>query len=314
MTVEPDTIVCGDCRDVLRDIGEGTVPLSVWSPPYHVGKPYETGQTYDEWVSLISDAISLNSRVLVPGGFMAVNVNDILCFPDPSMPRVMADVVSGKRSPVTRGDVLRAMESNPGASRRRIAEILGCSDQTVQRRLEGNNARGGKYEVPTRIHLVGDVLVEAASRVGMYLYDRRVWAKDPAWANSRWVSGSYRSVDDFEYVYMFWKPGVTKVDRNRLTAREWSEWGSRGVWDIPSVRRNDDHPAKFPEELPSRLIRMFTDPGDTVLDCFVGSGTTAVAARRLGRRFIGIDLDPGYCDLARSAVSRVGTSRDALPD
>lgn len=55
----------------------------------------------------------------------------------------------------------------------------------------------------------------------------------------------------------------------------------------------------FPEELPRRLIRLLTDPGDVVLDCFVGSGTTATAAIKEGRHFIGIDLTEKYVEVAK---------------
>jgi site-specific DNA-methyltransferase (adenine-specific) len=136
------------------------------------------------------------------------------------------------------------------------------------------------------------------------LYDRRVWVKDPCWANSRWHSNSYRAVDEFEYAYVFWKPGITKVDRTRLSPEEWSAWGSRAVWDIPSVRQNDDHEAKFPIELPRRFIRLFTDPGDLVLDPFMGSGTTGIAASTTGRDYIGFELDSAYAALARKRIAQ----------
>ena len=48
-------------------------------------------------------------------------------------------------------------------------------------------------------------------KAGFYLYDRRVWVKDACWENSRWHSLSYRSVDEFEYIYIFWKPGITTI-------------------------------------------------------------------------------------------------------
>src|SRR5581483_11776750 len=108
---------------------------------------------------------------------------------------------------------------------------------------------------------------------------------------------------EFEYLYFFWKPGITLIDRKRLTQEEWVEWGSRAVWTIPSVRANDDHEAKFPIELPRRVIRLLTAPQDTVLDCFIGSGTTAIAAIREGRNYIGIELQPDYVALARKACA-----------
>jgi DNA modification methylase len=129
--------------------------------------------------------------------------------------------------------------------------------------------------------------------------------KDAAWENSRWASLSYRAVDEFEYIYFFWKPGITDFNRKRLADVEWREWGSRGVWHFPSVRSNNDHEAKFPEELPSRIIRLLTDPGDTVLDCFIGSGTTAVAAIKNHRHFIGVELEDKYVRLSRKNISEV---------
>jgi site-specific DNA-methyltransferase (adenine-specific) len=109
-------------------------------------------------------------------------------------------------------------------------------------------------------------------------------------------------VDEFEYIYIFWKPGITKYDRERLSADDWKNWGSRGVWQFPSVRSNDDHEAKFPIELPTRIIKMLSEPGDVILDCFLGSGTTAIAALMEQRNFIGIELNPEYVELAKKRI------------
>lgn len=291
----------GDCRELLKKIEPESVALSVWSPPYSEEKDYEKGVSCEEWQSLLAEVIALHWDALKPGAFLAINIADILCFKDPAMPRIMAENVSRRKVALTREDVLVAMKANPGCNRYQIAKILNCSEQTVDRRLKGNNIRGGKYQPQTRTKLVGGFLEEMGSAAGLFLYDRRVWVKDPAWENSRWHTISYRSVDEFEYIYIFWKPGITKVDRSRLTQDEWIRWGSRGVWSIPSVRANNDHEAKFPLELPRRLIRLFTDPGDVVLDCFVGSGTTAVAAIKEERRYIGVDKEKKYVALARQA-------------
>lgn len=295
-------IHCGDARELLKRIRPNSVALSFWSPPYFVGKSYEKSLTFERWRSLIREVISLHMPIIAPGGFLAINIADILAFPDPDMPRIQADNVSNKRVKISRERVLEAQRQNPGFNRYQLAELLGCSEQTIDRRLNNNNVRGGKYAVQRKVKLVGGLVEEWADDAGFYLYDRRVWVKDPCWENGKWHSLSYRSVDEFEYVYIFWKPGITTIDRDRLDK---GEWGSRGVWRIPSVRANVEHEAQFPVELPSRAIRIFSAPGDLVLDCFMGGGATALAAIETGRRYIGVDSEPRYVELAR------GRCRDA---
>lgn len=295
----------GDNRDLLKLLPDDSVALSVWSPPYFVGKSYEEGLTVGEWSALLHGVIAEHARVLRPGGFMAINIADILAFADDSIPRFQADVVSTKRSAVTREQVLRAKTEHPEFNRHELAALLGCSEQTIQRRLDHNNVRGGKYKPQTRVKTVAGMLEDFALESGLPMYDRRVWVKDPAWANSRWHSLSYRAVDEFEYVFIFWKPGITKVDRGRLSREEWVEWGSRGVWEFPSVRANDDHEAKFPEELPRRVMRLLSEPGDLVLDPFMGSGTTGLVAAGLGRNFVGFELLPEYVALANQRYTQM---------
>jgi DNA modification methylase len=292
----------GDARKLLPQIEPNSVALSVWSPPYFVGKSYESDLSFNDWQFLLKEVIALHFPIIKPGGFLVINIADILCFKDLSMPKIQAEALNQRRSPVTREMVLRAAEEHPEMNRYQLAALLGCSEQTIDRRLNGNNIRGGKYETQTRVRIVGGLVEDWALNAGFYSHDRRIWVKDAAWENSRWASLSYRSVDEFEYLYFFWKPGVTKVDRARLTKSEWRDWGSRGVWTIPSVRANDDHEAKFPLELPSRVIRLLTEPHETVLDCFLGSGTTAMAAIRGKRRFIGIEKEPKSVRLARQQI------------
>lgn len=303
--LDVNAIYCGDARALLREIEPGSVALSFWSPPYFVGKSYERDLAYEDWQGMIRDVVKLHYPILKPGGFLAVNIADILAFPDPDMPRIQANVVSGRRVNVTRDQILEIQRLRPEFNRHQVAKLLGCSEQTVERRLSNNNVRGGKNATQSKVKLVGGMLEEWASDAGMFLYDRRVWVKDPCWENSRWHSLSYRSVDEFEYVYVFWKPGITDVDRSRLSKDEWSEWGSRGVWNIPSVRSNDIHEAQFPSELARRVIRLWSAVDDLVLDCFVGSGTTAVAAIDENRRYIGIELLPRYAQLANERCTEL---------
>ena len=297
-----DDIYCGKAEDLLPRIQPDSIAVSIWSPPYHVGKQYENGQTYEEWTIMLRDVIEKHHKILKPGGFLAININDILCFPDEAMPRIQANNISMRKCKVTEEDIRAAMAENPNFNRKQLAALLGCSEQTIDRRLHGNNIRGGKYNTQTRVKTVGGMIEEMALMAGLYLYDRRIWVKDPAWANSNWTTNSYRAVDEFEYIYIFWKPGVTKVDRKRLEKEEWSEWGNRAVWNIRSVRRNDDHEAKFPVELPRRIIKLLSDEHDIILDCIMGSGKTAVAAIMEKRHYIGIDKEEKYIQLAKDNI------------
>ena len=108
------------------------------------------------------------------------------------------------------------------------------------------------------------------------------------------ISGD-RPAQGFEGIAILHNPGRKK----------WNAGGKRGVWRCGVERGTRYHPTQKPIKLMVDLIRDFTDPGDLVLDPFCGSGTTGVAALQLGRRFIGIELDPKYAKIARERLSEV---------
>lgn len=301
----PDTIYHGLAEELLAKIEPNSISLSFWSPPYFVGKEYEAHLSYDMWQALLKTVIQQHYQVLKPGGFLAINIADILAFKDEAMPKIQGMNVANHKSKVTREMVLEAKDEHPDFKRDQLAELLGCSEQTIDRRLNGNNIRGGKYQTQTRVKLVGGSLEQYAYKSGLYLYDKRIWKKDPAWANSRWTTNTLKAVSEAEDIYIFWKAGEYVVNRERLTPDEWRSWGYRQIWEIPSVRLNDDHEAKFPEELASRVVKLYSDPGDLVLDPFMGSGTTAVAARKLKRQFIGIEKEAKYVALANKNLQKV---------
>jgi site-specific DNA-methyltransferase (adenine-specific) len=99
--------------------------------------------------------------------------------------------------------------------------------------------------------------------------------------------------------------GAWNLGRNRdphnLSHEQWLAW-TNGVWTIPGERQAL-HPAAFPEALADRLLRLYSFRGDTVLDPFLGSGTTALAAVKLGRNVIGVDTDPAMVALARGRLA-----------
>ena len=306
-SLAPNAIYHGDSQELLERIERESIALSIWSPPYYVGKEYEKDLSFQDWKNLLRKVIKQHFPIVKSGGFLVINIADILCFKDETMPKIMAENISRRKINLTKEDILKVVQQHPNWNRYKLAEHFGCSEQTIDRRLNGNNIRGGKYQSQTRVYLVGGLIEKAATDAGFYLYDRRIWVKDAAWENSRWHTISYRSVDESEYIYIFWKPGITKVDRSRLTKQEWVNWGSRGVWEIPSVRSNSDHDSKFPVELPRRAIKLFTDPDEIVLDCFIGSGTTALAALSEGRRYIGIDKEKRSVEIATEAVKSFNT-------
>ena len=147
-------------------------------------------------------------------------------------------------------------------------------------------------------------------------------------------SGNYYN-QNFEYNFIFVKgtpargalikdrknkvsSGVVKVNgglkdgkgNNRVVERK--PFGKRNnIWRI-DTQKNSDHPAPFPLQLANDHIISWSNEGDTVLDCFMGSGTTGVAAHRLGRKFIGIELDKGYFELANARIAHAKKSRGLL--
>ena len=82
------------------------------------------------------------------------------------------------------------------------------------------------------------------------------------------------------------------------------------IWDIAIAQNKTGHSAVFPYELADRHIRSWSNEGDIVLDCFMGSGTTAIAARALGRKYIGFEISKEYCDLANKRLEETKTLFD----
>ncbi|MFH0873338.1 MAG: site-specific DNA-methyltransferase [Candidatus Komeilibacteria bacterium] len=293
----------GRAEELMRKIEPNSIALSFWSPPYFVGKEYEKDETYESWQKLLQDVIERHTRILKPGGFMVINIADILAFKDEKIPRFQGLNVSNQKSKVTKEMILDAKKEHPKHNRYQLANLLGCSEQTIDRRLNGNNIRGGKHQIQTRVKLVGGHLEEYAYKAGLYLYDHRIWIKDPTWANSKWTSNTLKAVSEYEDLYIFWKPGQQIIDRNRLSPEEWKSWGYRGIWHVKSVRQNDIHAAMFPVGLASRVIKLYSDADDIVLDPFMGSGTTAIAAIKLRRNYLGIDKEAKYVSLAKDNVA-----------
>ena len=111
---------------------------------------------------------------------------------------------------------------------------------------------------------------------------------------------------DYEFILIFKKHGVAPrvskeiKEKSKMTIEEWNQFFA-GHWNIPGEKQ-DKHLAMFPEEVPSRLIKMFSFVNDTVLDPFLGSGTTSLSAKKLERNSIGYEINPEFLPLIKEKL------------
>ena len=112
---------------------------------------------------------------------------------------------------------------------------------------------------------------------------------------------------DYEFILVFKKlgdapkPTKEQKERSKMTADEWNTYFA-GHWNFPGIRQNG-HIAMFPEELPTRLIKMFSFVGETVLDPFLGSGTTSLAAKNTDRNSIGFEINSEFTSVIREKLN-----------
>lgn len=172
----------------------------------------------------------------------------------------------------------------------------------------------GVYRVAP-IH--AEIIRQFEARKGFIYLGGIIWRKitnTNTTGGCSWMGSIYFPRDGYvtfehEFILLFKKQGKARRPskeakaRSRLTKQQRSEW-FRGVWDV-SPARQKDHPAPFPVELPERLIRMFTYHGERVLDPFLGSGSTIVAADNSGRIGVGVELNQQFAQLARNRVDSV---------
>jgi modification methylase len=188
---------------------------------------------------------------------------------------------------------------------------VNVGDQFARARLYG------RYRV---IPLHAEIIGQCAS-LGFDYLGAIVWRKKTTMNTSggATVMGSYPYPPngiveiDFEYILLFKKPGAgrkatAEMKRGAAMSRdEWKSWFS-GHWEVGGARKNG-HDAPFPEEIPRRLIRMFSFPDDTVLDPFLGTGTTAAVAVELERNAIGYEINERYLHMAMDRIGPLFSAR-----
>lgn len=149
----------------------------------------------------------------------------------------------------------------------------------------------------------------------MYLHSLFIWDKRKIVRFSSFGSYPYPpnlfSTFPFEWIIVFSKIGKRKEfskalkEKSKLTTKEWQDWAVNSLWEMqPAKAKSIGHPAPFPEELPHRLIKMYSFVGDTVLDPFMGSGTTAYVANKLERNAVGYEINPDYIKIAEKRFAQ----------
>ena len=172
---------------------------------------------------------------------------------------------------------------------------------------------GRKPYIPLHSHIIEDML-----EIGYYMRGEIIWDK-AASAGSSTAWGSWLSAanpvlrDVHEYILVFSKGSFSRKrngKENTICKEDFLEW-TKSVWTFPSVSaKRIGHPAPFPEELPHRLIQLYTFVGDVVLDPFCGSGTTCLSAVKSDRHYIGYDIEEKYIDLA---IHRINQYTNQIP-
>ncbi len=159
---------------------------------------------------------------------------------------------------------------------------------------------------------LSDYISRLMTDIGFLMRGEIIWSKG-AGAGTSMAWGSWKSAsnpvlrDTHEYILVFSKGSFRRKKpegkENTITKEQFLAW-TKSVWTMnPESARKVGHPAPFPVELPYRLLQLYTYRDDIVLDPFLGSGTTALAALQSERKFIGYEINPEYAALARRRIA-----------
>ncbi|HUW85794.1 MAG TPA: site-specific DNA-methyltransferase [Methanoregula sp.] len=160
---------------------------------------------------------------------------------------------------------------------------------------------------------VGADLTTIAKKIGFSYHSTIVWnegniSRRTAWGS--WASASAPYViAPVELIIVLYKKTWKKTSgsgESDISRKEFVEW-TNGLWTFNGERKKKTgHPAPFPVELPLRCMKLFSFVGDVVLDPFMGSGSTLIAASQCNRKGIGIEIDYGYCERAVARIKKEG--------
>jgi site-specific DNA-methyltransferase (adenine-specific) len=273
-----NSIYCGRCEDVLNTFATDSVDLIITSPPYADSRRKTYGgihpNQYVDWFLPISEELK---RVLKPDGSFVLNIKE--------------RVVKGERHTYV------------------IELILAMRKQgwlwTEEYCWHKKNSYPGKW--PNRFRDSWERCLHFNKQRKFAMYQDAVKVPIGDWAESRLknLSETDKNRDESKVNSGFGKNISNWVGRETVYPNN--------VLHMATETSNQKHSAAFPVSLPEWFIKLFTQSDDIVLDPFMGSGTTGVAAKQLGRYYVGIEKEHGYCGYAaqRIAAVRFGESIDA---
>lgn len=311
-TIPRNVIFCGDARH-MKELPDACIQLVVTSPPYNVGKGYidhADDLPLDAYLTLLNQVWRECYRVLVPGGRLCINVANTDRKPyQPLNSLITGELLRMAREEgqhwLMRGEILWDKGASVGVSTawgsftrssdpvlRDVHEYIMIFSKESFRLPEGGltGITGGQFVDWTRSiwrpeeppgaslpdGLGGRSLPELQRKLAAKFKNARRRGKDDAWI--------VESLARAAWLY-FSQPGSS-------------------IWPM-TTESAVDHPAPFPVELPRRLIKLYTKPGDLVLDPFMGAGATAVAAVQTDRAYVGFDVSETYCRMARQRVDQL---------
>jgi DNA modification methylase len=262
------TLYRGDCLKELRKLTDASVQLVVTSPPYAEARKSSYGGTHpDRYVRWFVPRAEQLRRVLRPTGSFVLVIKD--------------SVVRGERHRYVMDLVLALRDQGWLHTETWIWHKRNCAPGKWPNRFRDAFEYVFQFNLNRRFDMYQDAV---RVPVGDWARTRLNGLSETDWTQDRSKTGS-----------KFAKNVSRWVGRNTVYPTN--------VVGISSECGNVGHPAAFPVALPDFFVRLFTRPGDVVLDPFAGSGTTGVAALRLGREFVGIDTREDYLTIAHERLA-----------
>ena len=260
-------LVLGDCKDKLKELQDNSVDLIFTSPPYADNRKHTYGGVapakYVEWFLPITQELL---RILKPSGTFVLNIKE--------------RVLNGERHTY-------------------VLELI------IEMRKQGwlwteefiwhkKNCYPGKW--PNRFRDAWERLLQFNKQKKFDMYQEEAMVSMGDWAKTRLrrLSETDKIRDNSRVGSGFGKNISNWLDREKAYPTN--------VLHMATECNNKEHSAVFPEALPEWFIKLFTKEGDTILDPFMGSGTTICVAQRMGRNATGIEILPQYYDLAKEKV------------